>query len=310
MAEILRPSNFDDINLLEKSNLDADAAAGQAVISPENADTYAADDFVVVGVLGKETSEVMRIASIAAGDITFTANLANKHYQGEPITKLFGNQIRLWRAANVDGTEPDVADFEVLGTVTIEADQQFTPYTDATGGADYWYKKTFYNSVSENETDLADAVSVRGGNQGHYVTTDEVKTEAGLQNNRWISDSLVFTAILDAESEVNASLAIGRYTLPLTEVPQYVVKATRLLAAGFLLSNEYGAQYKGVTKEGETKISQAREILADIEAGKKELVNSQGEAINQSSRIRFYPDDSAEDLDTPEKRYFSYTDTF
>lgn len=309
MTEILQPSSFDPINIIETSRITADAAAGQKVVIVENPSGISANVYAVMGNLAAENAELMQVDTIVGSTVTFTENLANKHYDNEPITILYANQVKIYRAANVDGTMPADGSFAAIGSpVTIQADQAYVEYTDISGGSSYWYKKTYYNSFSTNQSDLSLAVAIRGGGYGHYTNIDAVRSEAGISNNRYIDNSFVYQKMIMAESEVNGSLVIGGYTLPLTTIPNDVVNATNLLAAGYILANDYGPEHSGTSKDGERKIKLAREILARIEKHETSLVDSTGTAIANTSRILGYPDETAEGLSPSEGPLFRITD--
>ena len=293
--EVIIVDNFPAINVLEDSYLTADSAAAQKVVVPANVDGFATTNYCLVGQKGAEASEIAQIDTVVGTNVTFLANLLNKHYRNDPIVKLRANQIKIYRAANVDGSAPADGSFSVLVTLGIEADQLYTQYTDENGGNGYWYKFTYYNSTSGVETAIADAIAVRGGNYGHYIDVDEVRSEAGLDNNRWITDGKIYDKLVAAEAEVNGSLILGGFSLPLVSIPENVKQATRLLAAGFLLTMDYGPEFSGTLKDGERKIKEAREILASIEKGTKPLVDGTGAVVSQSKQVKGYPDDSAPD---------------
>jgi phage gp36-like protein len=311
MSETLRPTNFDAINIVEITEATADIAASQAVANVKNAQGFVADDFYVTGELGAELSEMLQLDSKSGNALTGTSNYLQAHVRGDRITKLFGNQIKLYRATNVDGSVPDDDDFSVLDTVTIEPDQSYTEYTDSIGGSGYWYKKTYYNSVSGSETNIANSTAVRGGGYGGYVTWEEVRGEAGLTQNRWIEESVYQEKLDLAQGEVNASLSIGGYTLPLTSVPAIVKNATLLLAAGYVLTRDYGVSSSGTTKDGELKIKQARAILARIESGEESVVDgTTGAVLSQSNKVSGYPNTDGSELSPSEARMFGVNRKF
>lgn len=313
MAEVLRPTNFDAINVLEKTELSADAAAGQKVTNVLSAQGIATDDFYIVGELVGELAELAQLDSKTGNALTAVANLTQSHKKGEAVTKIFGNKIKLYRAANVDGSVPADGSFSEIITLDIDVDQNYTEYTDSSGGAGYWYKKTYYNSENLSETDLADAVAVRGGNYGYYVTWEEVRGEAGLGGNKWIEASVYQDKLKKAQSEVNTSIRVGGYTLPLTVVPEVIKHATVLLAAGYVLTRDYGPENAGTSKDGERKIKQAREILKGIEDGSQPLTddNTGVDLANDTpGRINGYPDDTAAYNTPSEDRFFRTTDKF
>jgi hypothetical protein len=310
MPETLRPTNFDALNILEKTELSADVAAGQKVANVINAQGIVADDFYVIGALSAELSELAQLDSKTGNALTAEANYANIHKMGEIVTKLFGNQIKIYRAANVDGSIPADASFVEIATIDIEVDQNFTEYSDATGGANYWYKKTYYNSANTSESSLSSSDAVRGGGYGNYATWEQVREEAGLTNNRYIPAGVYQEKLLSAQGEVNASLRIGGYTLPLTSVPELVKNATILIAAGYVLLKEYGPENTGTNKEGNLKLTEGRKLLAKIEGGGAVLVDNQGASISGSSRIAGYPDDTADDQSPSQGNIFRITDKF
>lgn len=313
MAEVLRPTNYDAINILEKTELSADVAAAQKVANVLNSQGFVSDDFFIIGELVGELSELAQVDSKTGNAITAETNYANPHKKGEAVTKLFGNQIKIYRAENINGSIPEDEDFVEIAAITIKADQTFTEYTDTSGGSDYWYKKTYYNSENTNETDLVDSLAVRGGNYGYYVNWEEVRSEAGLTNNKWIEASVYQDKIKKAQSEVNTSLRVGGYTLPLTVIPEVVKHATILLAAGYVLTRDYGPENAGTSKDGERKIQQARALLKGIENGSQPLTDDNtGEKLSSQGpgRVNGYPDQTAEYQTPSEKRFFKTTDKF
>ncbi len=93
-----------------------------------------------------------------------------------------------------------------------------------------------------------------------YTTNDKVRAEAGFQGNTNIDE----TKITDAVNAAHA-IVVGKigafYTLPLSYTPAILELIERRLAAGFLLSNEYGEQAEGTSKGGKAKTDWAMEQL-------------------------------------------------
>lgn len=311
MAEqILVIPNFDTTNVAEQAELSADALTGQAVVSVVNADGIAVNSYLLLGTPGSENSDLVQVQSISGNDLTLTANLDHKKYKGDKVLVLKANQFRVYRAANVDGSIPLDASFSLLATSSIQEDQVNTEYTDTNGGSGYWYKFTYYNSTSGSESALANATAVRGGNYGYYTTVEEVRKEAGLQNNRFITDADIFRRIVNSQSEVNASLAIAGYSLPLTTVPSMVNNITTLLAAGYILLTNQGPEYEGTNKEGNAKLKMAKDMLKQLETTNVQLIDDVNANAGQADGIAGYPDNNAEFNTPSEARAFSMTDNF
>lgn len=272
MPETIFADSYTPSNLGEKSFLTLDASSGQPDITVDNSNNFIANDFVLLSVQGTENSEIKQILSVAGDVITFTTNLENDYLEGEFVTELNANQIKFYRASNVDGNYPADAGYSLIGTVTIESDNLETQFIDNTGGSDYWYKYTYYNSSSTNESAISTSAARRGGNFGHYCTVDDIIREAGFGGNIHIPASVVADTREDAESEVQGSLTVAGYQLPLTFVPPVIRNITKRLAAGYLLLQDYGVEAENSTKEGNAKIDLANKLLEKIQSREMQLV--------------------------------------
>lgn len=257
MAIQLRADNFSATNIKQQTKLNADYAAGIATFTVENNADIVANSILYVGRLGSESCEKLVILSVSgATSITTTTNSVLPHSRFDDITIVYGDKLKVYKAANVNGTAPAEAAFTTsLTPVTIQADRAYTDITDTTGSSDYWYRFTYYNSISATETNLADSSSVRGGGYGNYVAIEAIRDEAGLANNIYITDSIIDKARQEAKALIHAELS-GLYTLPFTEpVNPLITLCNKLLAAGYLLTKDYGVANTQNTNEGQAKIN-------------------------------------------------------
>lgn len=254
MSQTLTIPNYSSRNVLETTTLTADANAAQANLSVENASNFATNTIAVVGTIGSETLEKFVVQGVASLVLTATANLAINHKRFDPITKLYGDRIRIYRADNVDGSQPDDADFTLLTPVNIDFDDIQTRYEDADGSSDYWYKSTYYNSIADTETPLSDSTAVRGGGYGNYASLESIRSTAGFANNRFITDAKIDEKRQAAQNLINATLT-GIYTIPFTNpINPLIAEITRKLAAGYLLSQE--ATNAAMRAQGEALIAE------------------------------------------------------
>jgi hypothetical protein len=305
MSEIIRVPNFSAINLREVTFINADAAAGTDAITVLNDSSYTGGQKILIGNLSQENTEVGTILSVASKIITLTANLSNRHIRGEIITLLFGDQIHLYRAANVDGSIPADSSFSYINVLaTIQGDDASSDLVDATGSSSYWYKTTYYNTATGEETDLSQALAVRGGNYGKLVSIESVRDEAGLDDNRNIDDGKIAERRDHAEDEVLGRLAAAGYVIPLQSsngalyVPPMVENIARILAAGYLLKQEYGAITEDAEKNGDDKIEQAYAMIKDIQEQRVTLVDTVGAAVPHTSQVSGWPDATTEFVGT------------
>lgn len=280
-----------------KTEISADVTAGSdKAITVENGNDFAVNDYIIVGVLGKETSEISKITVVSGNIITVgTLNLAHK--DGDPMTKILFNQRKLYGCATKTGT------FVEIETKDIEVDSPQGTIFEYTG--DYLYFKcTYYNEHTTEESSIDDAVAVLGGESDRYCSIEAIKKQAGLLENSYTNNSDVERKRSAAENEIDSAIS-DRYSLPLSEIPALIENVTVLLAAGYLDYQEFGSESGGVKWLGE-----ARGILKNITKGTRKLLGSDKAELTRLSaaRLKGYPDSSCEDTD--DDRQFTVNDEY
>src|SRR5690242_14281412 len=106
-----------------------------------------------------------------------------------------------------------------------------------------------------------------------YTTNAKVRAEAGFGSNINIDESKITDAVNAAHSVV-VGIVSQLYTMPLSYVPAIIELIERRLAAGYLLTEEYGEQAEGTSKEGQNKIDWATEQLTKVEDGTVQLLDA------------------------------------
>lgn len=302
MSTTIKIDNYGSLNIKETAQLSADAESGQAVLALKSNQGISVNDYAIIGLRGTEPAELKQVLSTSgATGVTMTANLSAKHYKFDPFVTLFGNKIRLYRADNVDGSQPSDASFSLLSTADIDPDQLYTAITDADGGDAYWYKFTYYNSTTSDETNLADSICARGGSANTYCSIDDVREDAGIQNNPYITDSSIAAKIRMAQTEIDSALT-GIYTVPFTApINPLIEKIAIMLASGHILMEQYGPVRSLSNANGKNKLAEARELLRKLDV--KELVltdqNGTDTSIQGSAAgVTGWPNATTESADT------------
>jgi len=306
MAQDLKINNYGELNIRESTKLSADSADGASSFTVQNNEDFSANDYFIIGLRGSETMDQLLVLSVSGDDtITSTAAAKRQHFKHDDVTKLFGNKLRIYRASNVNGSRPADGDFALLATQDIDFDQMFTDYTDADGSSSYWYRYSYYNSTALTETEKSRPF--RGGNYGNYCSIQEIRQEAGLEGNRWITDERIDLKRQAAQAFINSMLS-GLYTLPFSEpINPLIAECTRLLAAGYLLTDNYGPLSTLNTNEGKQKIEQVTNeqgtgILDKLNTKKLTLVGLLGasEAASGTQRFKMWPNADTEDASDTE----------
>ncbi len=301
MSQTITVENYGSLNILERAQLNTDEAAGQTTITLTNTAGFAAGNYLYTGTLGNESGEVNVINSVTDGTtVVLTTAYARSHNRFDPVCSLYGNKVRIYSAANVDGSAPADASFSLLATIDIDYDETQSSYTDAAGDSDYWYKYTYYNSTTTSESDLSAVNAVRGGNIGNYASIESIRDAAGFKNNRHITDSRVDQKRQAAQALINSELS-GIYVVPFTgTINPLIAEITIMLAAGYLLTKNYGPLSTLNTNEGQQMVDAAMAMLTKIKNKSLVLTDTEGvsSATPNSAGFRMWPDSSTSASDS------------
>lgn len=284
-------ASTEDFIKRERARVSADVSAGSSVsVTLTNGEGYAANDWLVIGYEGSENAELCQISSITA-NVAVIATLRLNHKSDEPVVKYRYNKRKFYGCLTATGT---FLELTANGSpVTIGVDDPQGAILEYTGAEGYTYfKATYYNSTTADESNIADAEAVLADESLRYCSIYAIKKQAGLNNNPYIVDGDIETYRKRAENEVN-SYVISRYQLPLTnadgntEVPWMIENITTLLAAGYMDWQEFGAD-----GEGKKWLGEARSLLKKIQSGEQSLIGIDGvqmTEVDTLSGVQSYP---------------------
>ena len=117
-----------------------------------------------------------------------------------------------------------------------------------------------------------------------YEELDNIRDEAGFTGNANVTDPKITAYQSAATSHIDGIIS-RIYTLPLSDVPEIIVLIERKLAAGHLLLDEYGEQADGTSKDGNSKVEWAEEMLKQIEEGVIRLLDEDSTLLPQSELV-------------------------
>jgi phage gp36-like protein len=276
----------------EETRLAADAAAGSSVtLSVENADGFSDQCFVVIGHEDSELAELQQVNEAPAGATSIrVALLKFNHQKGEPVTVYRFNQRKFYGSTSADGTYLELTSDGSPKDIQVD-DPQGT-VLEYTGDTATHFKATYYNSETNEETDLGDSQASAADESARYASLWAIRKHAGLAGNPLYSDFRMEMKRKQAENEINSAIG-SRYTLPLGEVPPLLSYVCELLAAGYIDYEEFGADSQGVKWLGE-----ARALLKAIQGGTQLLLGADGTELGRvetTGTLGGYPD--SEDTD-------------
>lgn len=277
---------------IELGTLTADATAGSNVtLTLINNDGLSQNDYIAIGYEGNELCELELInAAVTAGTDVRVATLKFNHKAGEPIIKYRYNQRKFYGATSETGSYTELTSDG--SPVDIQVDDPQGTLLEYSGTTYTYFKATYYNSTSVEETDIADSTAVLGDQTGRYATLYDIRKHAGLVGNPRYSDFRLETKRKQAENEIDSAI-IGRYVLPLSEMPALISRICELLAAGYIDYEEFGKDGEGVKWLGE-----ARALLKAIQDGRQRLLGSDKAELTTNTKVNVlngYPDSTAND---------------
>jgi hypothetical protein len=285
---------------VERAELDADVSAGTNVsLTLKNNNGLAQNEFIDIGHEGAEGAELEQINAAVSGSTSVqVATLKFAHKKGEPVIKYRYNKRKFYGATSKTGSYT-----ELTGDGSpkeIQVDDPMGTLLEYTGSTYTFFKATYYNSQTGDETALADAEATEAAESKRYASIYAIRKKAGIADNPFYSDAHVERKRKQAENEVN-SVIFHTYTLPLSEVPPIVQQITELLAAGYIMYEEFGSEGDGGKMLGE-----ARALIKAIKDGRQRLLASDGTELERYADVGMldgYPDDSIEEGSADDRRF-------
>lgn len=258
----------------QRTIISSDVTAGSGVVIPVvNSNGFTAGQYVAIGYEGSEGAELAVVSAVAATSITITTLVLN-HAKDEPVVVFRYNKRKFYGSLTATGSYSELTSSGSPATISV-TDPQGT-YFEYTGVEGYiYFKATYYNSATTDETSLAESDGILADESLRYCSLHAIKVQAGLTNNPFITDGIIEVYRRRAENEVDSYLN-SRYVLPLqnssgaAEVPFLIENCTTLLAAGYMDYKEFGKDGEGVKWLGE-----ARGLLKKLQtAGGQQLLGA------------------------------------
>lgn len=294
-----------------RTSVSSDVSAGNnAVISVPNGAGFAINDYICVGYEGSQTAELAIITAVT--DISITVSVLKLgHKASEPITKYLFNKRKFYGSLDAS-TWTELTSYGSPADILVDNPQGTTiEYTGIEGYI--YFKATYYNSTTTDQTSLSDSDPVQGDESLRYCSIYDIRQQAQITQNPFYTDARVEAKRRQAENEVK-SYIMTRYTLPLQrtdgtrEVPFLIQRCAILLAAGYIDYEEHGAEGEGVKWLGE-----GRGILKSIKKGDQRLLDTTDNEMAYSStsnQMQGFPTMVDNDEGSDETQQFTMTQTF
>lgn len=143
----------------EKTFLSDSTLVGATALLVKNTNGFVNGQRILIGAMSRERSELRTIGGApTATGLTINAAVF-PHDTDDPVYALLYDQVRIYRS-----TAGETGSFTLLTTIDIDVDNADgkTWYEDPNSTSSYWYKVSFYSSISAEETDQSAAVQSTG----------------------------------------------------------------------------------------------------------------------------------------------------
>lgn len=286
MRTLLAPT--EDFIKLERTTLAADATAGSNVtLTLANNDGMNDETFIVIGREGSEQAELQQInQAVTPGQAVRVATLKFDHKAGEQVTVFRYNQRKFYGSLTAGGSYTELTSSGSPANISVD-DPQGTLLEYSSGEGYIYFKSTYYNSTTLDETAIADSNEVLADESARYASIYGIRKMAGFTENPFITDGRIEDKRRQAENEIDSAI-YSNYVLPLSEIPPLITYICECLAAGYLHYEEYGQEGDAVKKLGE-----ARAILKAIKEGRQRLLGTDKTelaVITSAARLSGKPD--------------------
>ena len=164
---VLRADNRDLLSGSKSSYLNANYLSGKSSVVITNSDGFAANDYVLLGNFGSETTEIVQVSAVTTATHTLDLTSATKfaHSESTKVTIIKYNQVRFFHTTTTTYATTD----PVTGYIDIQPDDFYTKTYDTTNTTGYgWF--IFYNSTTLRYTANSNAIPY-GGFEGGMVKT-------------------------------------------------------------------------------------------------------------------------------------------
>jgi len=138
--------------------LTASVAAAATTLTVANNGGFVDDDFLLIGTIGEEKTEIARInAAVVAGTSLTTTALVFAHDEDTSITKIDYDQVRFYRGT----TNVAAASTALAASQAIDPTETYSYYQDSTNTTGYGFVR-FYNATGASYSVYSDAIPYTG----------------------------------------------------------------------------------------------------------------------------------------------------
>lgn len=262
---LLRGSNY-DFSAQQVGDLIADIKSGTNAVSLMSNNGFAVGDYLLIEPY-TERAEVVRITALVANTGLTVTITRNNHRMGNKVYKMNYDQMRFYSATIVSGPYTLITGSET----NLDYSDIYTTYEYGSGTDLLFYKRTFYNTTTFDESDIAISDYWQTSDEELLITPQQLRVYLQFDANDYPNEFDMRTLIrlaqdqlsLDAQTSDPRIQRIGLYML----AKWYVLRglATRSISKGYVTVNAEGRTitkaYQELVLEAENTIEEYKTFL-------------------------------------------------
>lgn len=233
----------------------------------DNTEGFAQNDFLIIAP-NTERAEIVSITAAVSKNEKITISATK--FPHDVNTKVFRtnfNQMKFYECATSGGTYTLCAG----GTINMQFSTNYTNFDFTGATANYYYKRTFYNSATTAESDIDSADYWQVTDESLYVTPVELRTYLQFDDNDFptLNDFSFFIKIaqvnVDLDMDSGNSNILFIATLLQSRVEVMKALASRALSKGYIQVNAEGRiitkAYQELRLEAENAVQEYKEFV-------------------------------------------------
>jgi hypothetical protein len=193
-----------DFQDYEKSYLEADSAVGTTIYA--NGLNFAANDYIILGQIGYEKTEICKVLTVSATQITLASTSIYPHVRGDSIRFIPYNQI-------IVETSPDDITYTPATAIPIDINAKETYLQRASDTSSYSYKFRFFNSTTTKYSAYSDIITGLGyGDNSVFSVKKRALNALGEKYDNLLTNEFLNEALREARRNVDQDPRILRWS--------------------------------------------------------------------------------------------------
>ena len=273
---LLKIKNY-DFSRQQKTFLAKEIGAGQTALYIENGSGFAANDFIVIDPL-KERAEVRKITTVdSARQFTLASGTNFVHLKGVQVFRLPYNQLKVYDSTAAGGT------YTIIDTVDADYSSVDTNYEYNANTTGYYYKATYYNSVTDTESTIGESFYWQVTDMDLYMPVGEMRVHLQFSDIDYPKFNDMYTIMRLAQDKVDLDIStsdprilrLALFLLGKSKIFRSL--ASKSIAKGYVTINAEG---RNITKAYQELVLEAENTEQDYEQLIKALLTNEVTCTN------------------------------